>query len=139
MSGSYIGGSTIIRLWEHKAKQKNDRIDIKNDKALLNELFQQLSTQGIPKASELSELVRLLRHVTYNDVNLQPDKEKLEPDDKLIRDVKGFLGRNGKRTFKVFTKTKAKAMFEEREMLEILRHSRAKELKEKRAVKKRSR
>lgn len=139
MSGSYIGGSTIIRLWEHKAKQKSDRIDIKSDKALLNELLQQLSAQGIPKASELSELVRLLRHVTYNDVNLQPDKEKLEPDDKLTRDVKGFLGRNGIRTFKIFTKAKAKTMFEEREMQELLRHSRAKERKEKSALKKKSR
>lgn len=76
MSGSYIGGNTIIRLWEHKKKQNIDRIDIKSDKALLNLLYQQVTTQGIPKASELSELVRLLRHVTYNDLNLQPDIEK---------------------------------------------------------------
>lgn len=139
MSGSYIGGSTLIRPWELKAGQNNDRIDIKNDKAQLNALFQQLSTKGIPKASELSELVRLLRHVTYNDVNLKPDKEKLEPDDKLIRDVKGFLGRNGIKTFKVFTKAKAITMFENREMQELLRQAREKEREAKRAIKKQNR
>ena len=138
MSGSYIGGSTIIRLWEHKEKPKSDRIDIKRDKALLNELLQQLGTQSIPKASELSELVRLLRHVTYNDVTLQPDQEKLEPDDKLIRDVKSFLGRNGIKTIKVFTKFKAKTIYEERESQEFWRQVREKERKEKSALKKKN-
>lgn len=113
--GSYIGGSTIIDTTvKQPAKSHVQAKAFKERLGELKELFIRVQSSESPAVSEIERIKQLLRLVSLNPDNTNPDSELLSSEDYFIELVVKYLRENGYKPPKVWSIEKA---YKEREKL----------------------
>lgn len=132
MTGSYIGGHTIIN--PNRPRPNKEYLNLKDDIGLLKILCEKYA-EVKPNKVETDELRKTLKHVTYNEGRLEVKKGKLEPSNPLVKSALAILKRCGA-LITIYSKEKATILFKERENKWKLEQEEQKRKQEERKLKK---